>query len=327
MGTITAATPTNVPLARQAALDYDSANQTPFPGWLKGTGRVRRLLFALAAMMTFTGAAAAAEAILYSSPNFQGEALRVTGDVANLREFRFNDEASSMVVLSGEWEIYPDRNYGGAGILVPPGRYPSMDAVLFENNELSSLKLHIRQGPPPPPPKPDLTRKVDARTGYDATIEAGVVKELRFRGLTAFITVTNTSDVDAGASVLRVEPGKKMSEMATYLAPGGDPCGAGKVPWSDTNGGQTACIGLKSGDITGKPDDAGITCAIPALKANSSARCVAVFTAAYSWLVPSIGDWSIVASADAGNRVKESNEKNNGAGEQIRVNGDDLPAH
>ncbi len=65
---------------------------------------------------------------------------------------------------------------------------------------------------------------------------------------------------------------------------------------------------------------------MPALKAKSSARCVAVFSASYSWLVPAIGDWSIVATADAGNRVKEANEKNNGAGEQIRVKGDDLPA-
>ena len=76
-----------------------------------------------------------------------------------------------------------------------------------------------------------------------------------------------------------------------------------------------------------KPDDAAMTCAIPALKAGASARCAAVFSAAYSWLVPPIGDWNVVATADAGNRVKEANEKNNGAGEQIRVKGDELPAH
>lgn len=287
---------------------------------------MRRLLFALASLVTLAGPAAAAELILYSSPNFEGEALRVTGDVPNLREFRFNDETSSMVVLSGEWEIYPDKNYGGAGILVPPGRYASMDAVLFENNELSSLKVHVRKGPPPPPPKPDLTRKVEARTGYDAMLEAGAVTELRFRGLTAFVTVTNSSEVDAGASTLRIEPGKKMDAVATYLAPGGNICGDGKIPWPDKNGGQITCTGLKSGDIVGKPDEAAMTCAIPALKAGASARCAAVFSAAYSWLVPPIGDWNIVATADAANRVKEANEKNNGAGEQVRVKGDDLPA-
>ena len=51
--------------------------------------------------------AAAAELILYSSPNFEGEALRVTGDVPNLREFRFNDEASSIVVLSVSYLLLP----------------------------------------------------------------------------------------------------------------------------------------------------------------------------------------------------------------------------
>lgn len=287
---------------------------------------MRRLLIAVAALTTFAGAAAAGEVILYSKPNFEGEALRITGDVPNLREFSFNDETSSMVVVSGEWEIYPDKNYGGTGIGVPPGRYPNMESVLFENNELSSIRVHIPKGPPPPPPKPDLTRKVDARSGYDATLDGGKVTELRFRGLTAYVTVTNESDVDAGASTLRVAPGKKMSAFTTYIAPGGNPCEAGKVPWPGANGGVTACTAVKGGDITGKPDDDAITCAIPALKARASARCVAVFSAAYSWLVPPISDWNITATADAANRVKETNEKNNGAGDQIRVKADDLPA-
>lgn len=283
---------------------------------------MRRVLFALAVFLGLAAPAGAAEVILYSSPNFKGDALRVTADVANLRDFRFNDETSSMVVLSGEWEIYPDKNYGGSGILVPPGRYPNMGAVLFENNELSSLKVHIRKGPPP---KPDLTRKVDARVGYDATMEGGAVKDLRFRGLTAFVTVTNDSEADAGATSVKVGLGKKMGDVATYIGPGGNPCGGGKAPWPDRNGGQTTCIGLKGGDIAGKADGDGVSCAIPALKAGASARCVAVFSAAYTWLVPPIGEWNITATVDPGDKVKEANEKNNGAGEQIRVKGDDLP--
>ena len=278
------------------------------------------------ALMAFAGTAAAAEVILYARPNFEGKALRVTGDVANLREFRFNDETSSMIVVSGEWEIYPDRDYGGAGVLVPPGRYASMDEVLFRNNVLSSLKIHVRRGPPPPPPMPDLTRTVDARTGFDATLEGGAVTDLRFRGLTAFVTVTNDSDVDAGASTLRIEPGRRMAAVATYISPGGNPCGERKAPWPSQPGGQTSCTDLRAGDLVAKADNAAMTCVIPALKARASARCVAVFSAAYTWLVPPIGDWSITATADAANRVKESNEKNNGSGDQIRVKGDSLPA-
>ena len=37
-------------------------------------------------MAMLAAPAAAAELILYSSPNFEGEALRVTGDVPNLRD-------------------------------------------------------------------------------------------------------------------------------------------------------------------------------------------------------------------------------------------------
>lgn len=277
--------------------------------------------------MGLAAPAMAAEVILYSKPNFEGEVLRVTGDVPNLRDFRFNDETSSMVVVSGQWEIYPDKNYGGTGIGVPPGRYPNMEAVLFENNELSSIRIHVPKGPPPPPPKPDLTRKVDARSGYDATIEGGAVTALRFRGLTAYVTVRNDSEVDAGASTLRIEPGKKMGDVSAYIAPGGNPCSNKQAPWPGANGGQTACTPNNSGDVVAKPtDDGAMTCAIPALKINETARCVAVFSAGYSWLVPPIGDWNIVATADAANRVKESNEKNNGAGEQIRVKADNLPA-
>ncbi len=290
---------------------------------------MRRWLSAIVACMALAGPAAAFEAILYSKPDFQGEALRITGDVPNLRDrpYRFNDETSSMVVISGEWEIYPDKDYGGAGILVPPGRYASMEAVLFENNELSSIRVHVRKGPPPPPPKPDLTRKVDARSGYDATLEGGKVVGLRFRGLTAYVTVTNESEVEAGASTLRVEPGKKMSAVAAYIAPGGNSCGDGKAPWPAKNGGPATCTPNQRGDIAGKPtDDGAATCAIPALQAGGSARCVVVFSAAYSWLVPPIVEWNIVATADAANRVKEASEKNNGAGEQVRVKGDELPA-
>ncbi|MFT3809629.1 MAG: beta/gamma crystallin-related protein [Micropepsaceae bacterium] len=290
---------------------------------------MRRWLSAFAACLALAGSASAFEAILYSKPDFQGEALRITGDIPNLRDrpYRFNDETSSMVVISGEWEIYPDKDYGGAGILVPPGRYPSMEAVLFENNELSSIRVHVRKGPPPPPPKPDLTRKVDARTSFDATLDAGKVTAFRFRGLTAYVTVTNESDVDAAASTLRVDLGKKMSALAAYIAPGGAVCGNGKAPWPAKNGGQMTCAPNQGGDIPGKAtDDGAVTCAIPALKAKASARCVAVFSAAYSWLVPPLAEWNIVATADAANRVKEENEKNNGAGEQVRVKGDELPA-
>lgn len=299
----------------------------------KGAAAVkfRWLVLALAAVFAAPVAAAEDMIILYSSPNFKGKELRVTGNVANLSDYRMNDEVSSLRVISGEWGIYEHKDFKGKAVRVPPGDYPNMESVLFENNEMSSVGL-LKPTPPPPPPKaklPDLRRTVDARTGYDATLEgegeARIATEVRFRGLTAFVTVSNQGEAPAGPSTLTIEPGKALSPYIGYIAEGRHNCPDGQVPWPETAGGQAACIGLKSGDILANKAGDTMVCAIPALAPGDTARCAAVFSVLYNWLVPQFGDWSIVAVVDSSGKIAESNEKNNGAGAEIAVKGDDLP--
>jgi hypothetical protein len=281
-------------------------------------------LFSLIWAMALGGQAAAAELILYSSPNFQGKSLRVTGDVPNLREYRFNDEVSSLVVLSGEWALYEDSNYGGKAVRVPPGSYPEMGAVLMDNNELSSLRpLTPAAPPPPPPPKlPDLTISTDARSGFvgDSTQPDSVT----FRGVIAFVTVANKGEGRAAASTLTIEPGP--DELAPYRAAGANPCPRGEFLWPASAGGPAACVRLRTGDVLAKPAGAGLSCAIPALDPGDSARCAVSFSVPYTWLVPTVAEWTITATADSGRKIREADERNNAGDGPARIAPDALPA-
>ena len=267
--------------------------------------------------------------VLYKSGGYGGDALDVIADVPELDEYGFDDNVSSFQVIEGFWQLCEGENYTSTCITVGPGAYPDLGAIGLRNNALESVRRMQPPGPPPPPPRPDLTRKVEARASYDAIIEgegeARIVNEVAFRGITVRVTVRNEGSVAAEASTLRIEPGKKMADVASYIAVGEHECGAGTIPWPAKEGGPTTCAPVQKGEIVAKTDGAGANCAIPKLEPGDSARCVAVFSVLYNYLVPQFGDWYVVAVADSGNRVKEDSEKNNGAGEQIRVKGDDLP--
>jgi len=43
--------------------------------------------------------------ILFQEDNYRGNELRIDQDVANLTDFRFNDRASSVRVISGAWRL------------------------------------------------------------------------------------------------------------------------------------------------------------------------------------------------------------------------------
>lgn len=294
---------------------------------------LRLCALVLASVWVWAAAAHAEDAvILYSSPDFKGDQLKVTGDVRNLRDYDFNDQVSSMVVLGGEWAIYPDKNFGGAGIRVPPGNYPNMESVLFENNEMSSIRK-LTSTPPPPPPKPklpDLQRKVDARSGYQGTItgegDAKVANDVTFRGITVYATVSNSGEAAADATTLTIEPGGSMADFRKYIAAAQSPCSDRQVPWADKAGKAITCTALKSGDIQASGSGPVATCAVPALAVGDSVRCVATLSVLYNWVVPDFGDWKITAVIDPGGKLKESSKKNNGDGAEIKVTRDELPA-
>lgn len=51
--------------------------------------------------------------MMFSEPNFEGEARLIVDNVANLNSIQFNDRPRSLRVLSGEWIVCQHANFGG----------------------------------------------------------------------------------------------------------------------------------------------------------------------------------------------------------------------
>lgn len=79
----------------------------------------KRYRLAALAALVFAGAASTAgtanaqEIILYDQPNFQGQSVTINRATSDLSAMRFNDRASSLRVVSGQWELCVDANFSG----------------------------------------------------------------------------------------------------------------------------------------------------------------------------------------------------------------------
>jgi hypothetical protein len=67
--------------------------------------------------------AQACEVIVYWDANFRGESLHTEGDMSFVGQ-HWNDQISSIRVLSGFWEFYWDADYRGEVLRLGPGNYP-----------------------------------------------------------------------------------------------------------------------------------------------------------------------------------------------------------
>ena len=83
--------------------------------------------------------------LLFKDSDFRGRMVVVTGAVSSLKTIDFNDEVSSIIVLSGNWVAYKDTDFKGDAWQLPAiggpdgnGRYPEPDP--FKNDAISSLK-------------------------------------------------------------------------------------------------------------------------------------------------------------------------------------------
>ena len=91
-----------------------------------------RTALALAACLAcLTAAPALAQVTFYEHDNYQGRAFSTEREVANFREFGFNDRASSIVVAGRNWEVCDESNFGGRCVVLSPGNYPSLQAAGF----------------------------------------------------------------------------------------------------------------------------------------------------------------------------------------------------
>ncbi|MHA7634358.1 beta/gamma crystallin-related protein [Corallococcus sp. M7] len=86
-------------------------------------------------------------AVLFKDSNYGARMVAVTEAIAKLSDINFNDQASSAIVLTGNWKLYKDSNYGGGdpwlisatGGPNHDGRYPSSEGF-FGNDAVSSIK-------------------------------------------------------------------------------------------------------------------------------------------------------------------------------------------
>lgn len=74
---------------------------------------------------------------LFSQPNFGGARLPLRRDVRSLDAFDFNDQAGSMLVRSGEWEVCVHADFGGQCSVYGPGRYARLGPL---DQQISSVR-------------------------------------------------------------------------------------------------------------------------------------------------------------------------------------------
>jgi len=75
--------------------------------------------------------------LLYENSDFSGREVAIRTATPNLKALAFNDQAASVVVLSGAWQFCADADYSGTCMTYGPGRHRLVGAL---KNGLSSLR-------------------------------------------------------------------------------------------------------------------------------------------------------------------------------------------
>lgn len=103
------------------------------------------------ALLCVAGLAQAGEVILFEHQGFRGRTLTLRGTAPNLGSIDFNDQASSVRVLSGVWEMCTDAHFRGRCATFGPGDYPSLGGQSNTYSSVRELASGGRSRPPPPP--------------------------------------------------------------------------------------------------------------------------------------------------------------------------------
>ena len=82
---------------------------------------------------------ATAQVTFYEHDGFQGRSFTAERQIGNFERYGFNDSASSVVVLRGQWEVCDDAQFGGRCVVLRPGRYASLAAMNL-NDRVSSVR-------------------------------------------------------------------------------------------------------------------------------------------------------------------------------------------
>jgi hypothetical protein len=87
------------------------------------------------ACAAIAGGAQAAEMKVYKQPNFGGDSLTLTGELRDFANRRFHDQASSIVVNSGRWQVCSQPDFKGDCMILDRGEYSRLDEKLFHRVE------------------------------------------------------------------------------------------------------------------------------------------------------------------------------------------------
>ncbi len=95
---------------------------------------------AVAALVAGTAQAATTEFVIFKGPNYQGQSHVVDGEVANLaNDGGFAQNASSLVVRGGYWEVCSEDHFKGDCHVLAEGQYPRLGRDL--NNRIYSVRF------------------------------------------------------------------------------------------------------------------------------------------------------------------------------------------
>lgn len=75
---------------------------------------------------------------LYDGPNYSGPSIRLDGEAPDLSRIGFNDRASSIRIVSGQWEVCVDAHFRGSCEVVTASR-PDIRRWAF-NNRISAVR-------------------------------------------------------------------------------------------------------------------------------------------------------------------------------------------
>jgi len=111
-------------------------------------GKFRCAVALAGALLAFSLQAEAAEVapsiIVYGNTNATGDNLTIKQATANLATVGYDDRISSVVVVSGSWELCTDKDYKGKCTTLGQGLH-NLDATM--NNLVSSLRpANVAQG-------------------------------------------------------------------------------------------------------------------------------------------------------------------------------------
>ena len=103
--------------------------------------------------------------VFFEHPGFHGRDLGTSGEIDNMMRYGFNDQASSVIVFEGRWEVCEHAGFNGRCMILRPGRYPDLRAMGL-NDSISSVRRVHREAQyddnryaPPPLPVYDWRRR------------------------------------------------------------------------------------------------------------------------------------------------------------------------